>query len=488
MPRHKILTASLFIGLWGLLLISAAASHAPRNDGVVSLGVGWNFVSLPLRPSSSYTAESVCGEINAQSGSVTRIVRWHNGGWDPHVCGIPFNDFPIELGWGYLVRSDQAGDWVVDGQPITSGSSLDIDVGWNAIGLAPSSAYTAERFCADISSQGGSLEQVVRWHNGGWDPHVCNVPFNDFPLALGEGYFVKSETALDVTIPLPAATATRTPVSPPTLIPTPSHTATDVPPPTPTHTPTSEPINNPPDTPSDPSPSDGATDQPLDILLTWAGGDPDGDAVTYDVYLEANDSTPDVRVSHNQAGTTYNPGTLEAGTHYYWKIVAKDSHGTTTTGPVWDFLIRSGADAGIYFTDAWPQPGSIYKLENEQVSTYHTRSIGRIYYLALAPNGGLYFSNANDFYLYRLEDRTEVLIYTHDTYLRDVEFDSQGRLYFSEATGAGSDGFIYRMEGAKAILFYRVELSQVDGSWAGTFAFDNNEASFQAPQIGAEFG
>ena len=104
--------------------------------------------------------------------------------------------------------------------------------------------------------------------------------------------------------------------------------------------------NNPPNTPSNPSPVDGATDQSLGVDLSWTGGDPDGDTVTYDVYFEANDTTPDVLVSDDQSGTSYDPGTLITSTHYYWQIVVKDEHEATTTGPVWDFTTGEGGVPG----------------------------------------------------------------------------------------------------------------------------------------------
>jgi len=95
------------------------------------------------------------------------------------------------------------------------------------------------------------------------------------------------------------------------------------------------PPNNPPDIPSDPNPEDDATDVDINADLSWTGGDPDsGDTVTYDVYFGTMSSPP--RVVWGQSGTTYDP-TLAYSTQYYWKIVAFDNHGASTSGPIWSF-------------------------------------------------------------------------------------------------------------------------------------------------------
>ncbi len=97
------------------------------------------------------------------------------------------------------------------------------------------------------------------------------------------------------------------------------------------------PTNNPPYEPSDPFPTDGATGIGLNVDLSWTGGDPDGDPVTYDVYFEANDPTPDDLKSDDQTETTYDPGSMDKDTTYYWQIIAKDDHGASTDGPIWNF-------------------------------------------------------------------------------------------------------------------------------------------------------
>lgn len=94
---------------------------------------------------------------------------------------------------------------------------------------------------------------------------------------------------------------------------------------------------HPPYVPSAPTPADGAVDQSIDVNLSWTGGDPDGDGVTYDVYLKADDPTPDELICDDAPSASCDPGTLSYSTDYYWYVIAQDEHGVTSTGAVWHF-------------------------------------------------------------------------------------------------------------------------------------------------------
>jgi len=102
-------------------------------------------------------------------------------------------------------------------------------------------------------------------------------------------------------------------------------------------------VNQPPYQPSNPDPEDGENYVKVTDSLSWSGGDPNyDDTVTYDVYFEKDDTTPDVLVSNDQPETTYDPpGDMEYESNYYWKIIATDDSGASTSGPVWDFTTRS---------------------------------------------------------------------------------------------------------------------------------------------------
>jgi hypothetical protein len=139
-----------------------------------------------------------------------------------------------------------------------------------------------------------------------------------------------------------------------------------------------------------------------------------------------------------------------------------------------------------YFCDAKERFGNVYASDAMSgESVYFARPSGNIYSFAFHPHvpDKLYYVNANDnkiFLAVRLAvggwATTDQVVYTHSTYIRDLEYYPVGssglRIYFSESSGAGADGKIYRLSGGSATLDYTVRLSDVDGFWAGDFTHD----------------
>ena len=98
---------------------------------------------------------------------------------------------------------------------------------------------------------------------------------------------------------------------------------------------TTKQTNQPPYQPSNPKPGYGTTNVDINADLKWIGGDPDGDLVTYDIYF--GDAYPLQKIASNYTYTSYDPGTMELNTTYYWKIVAWDSHNASSEGIEWYF-------------------------------------------------------------------------------------------------------------------------------------------------------
>ena len=97
--------------------------------------------------------------------------------------------------------------------------------------------------------------------------------------------------------------------------------------------------NLPPNIPSNPTPSNHATNIDPHQQLSWICSDPNpGDTLTYDVYFGTSASAP--KVSSGQSATTYNPGTMNKNTKYYWRIVATDTQGGIKLSPIWDFTTK----------------------------------------------------------------------------------------------------------------------------------------------------
>jgi len=102
---------------------------------------------------------------------------------------------------------------------------------------------------------------------------------------------------------------------------------------------------------SNPSPANGATNVGVDADITWNGGSLalSGDAAnyTYSVYFGTSASPP--LVASDITATTYDPGTMDTATAYFWRIDTYNGS-QTTTGDVWTFTSLTGGDEIIVGT------------------------------------------------------------------------------------------------------------------------------------------
>ncbi|MCF7918528.1 MAG: hypothetical protein K9N06_01265 [Candidatus Cloacimonetes bacterium] len=89
--------------------------------------------------------------------------------------------------------------------------------------------------------------------------------------------------------------------------------------------------------PFNPIPAVNATDIEVDYTLRWSCSDPNGDALTFDLYLGTTDE-PELTAS-NLVNFQYITHNLAYHTIYYWRIVAKSTN-MQTSSPLWCFETR----------------------------------------------------------------------------------------------------------------------------------------------------
>jgi len=126
-------------------------------------------------------------------------------------------------------------------------------------------------------------------------------------------------------------------------------------------------LNSPPEIPSDPTPSDGATPANLDFAFTWTCTDLDGDPLTFDIFLDTS-ATPAIYDSLIDT-TSYSASSISYNATYYWKIVAADSSGQQTEGPIWSFTLGDD-EVDPTVTVSAPNGGELWYVGEEYDITW----------------------------------------------------------------------------------------------------------------------
>jgi len=128
------------------------------------------------------------------------------------------------------------------------------------------------------------------------------------------------------------------------------------------------------------SPADGTTNVAANPTLKWNAAT---NATSYDVNFGTQNPPAPYWTSWT-GGTTFNKTTTNAGTKYYWQIVAKNGSGTTK-GPVWSFTTASSSTT----TTPPPPPATLtIQCPTDQSASATTSSGIAVSYPAPTASGG----------------------------------------------------------------------------------------------------
>jgi hypothetical protein len=117
------------------------------------------------------------------------------------------------------------------------------------------------------------------------------------------------------------------------------------------------PIAGYPELPYNPFPANNAGGIDPNVTLTWNFG---ADTETYDLYFGTQNPPNQILINNQPAGTTgsYQTTTLNMGSTYFWRIIARNSNRFETPGPIWNFTtvyppVDEDFETGTFSSHEW---------------------------------------------------------------------------------------------------------------------------------------
>jgi len=127
----------------------------------ITLTLGYNWIGLPVSPTTSYTAQTMGGEINSQGGDCDSVQRWDGSGWETYLIKKQVGtNFDVDLSKGYSVYCNKNSIWEISGVEITQPVPINLYAGNNFISIPYGGPYTVETMLADINSQEGDCNEI----------------------------------------------------------------------------------------------------------------------------------------------------------------------------------------------------------------------------------------------------------------------------------------------------------------------------------------
>jgi hypothetical protein len=253
--------------------------------------------------------------------------------------------------------------------------------------------------------------------------------------------------------------------------------------------------NRPPDTPVLVSPADNATNQNIQVNLTWTATDPDDDALTYQVILK-NDANSNEVIYSDITDTSFQLTNLVYGVKYFWQVTASDGINdlvyssiksfTTINFPTTRYLyVKKIGQNNVIFTS--DDNGNEIQLTDSATNSWRPRKNNQSNKIAFIRSNGaqnhIYIMNPDGTNVFKVTSSVPIAGFNSDyinfswnTNGSQIIYPNFDRLYRINSNGSGLTQ-VYQTTGGKLI-------SECDWSFDGTkIALKTNNLSGYTAEV-----